>query len=195
MLNALDTLWTRFLQRLYNAINEIFISIFRIYTQTHLEWCAWDLAKNVRKNKEQGRVTLLILDKRLDLLILNYSVRKLNVFLTAHRKEIERLTKCLSSMNPRQSSSVSSFTFFFFPSDGQSDVEVDLIAKKYVERGSSVTLICKHNVEPEKLYKVTWLKGNGKVFEYINGRQPPYRNFSVPGAEIDVRQFETAVSM
>lgn len=25
-----------------------------------------------------------------------------------------------------------------------------------------------------------------KIFEYINGRQPPYRNFSVPGAEIDV---------
>lgn len=79
--------------------------------------------------------------------------------------------------------------FFCFLIDGQSDVEVevDLIAKKYVERGSSVTLICKHNVEPEKLYKVTWLKGSGKVFEYINGRQPPYRNFSVPGAEIDVR--------
>lgn len=75
---------------------------------------------------------------------------------------------------------------FISTSDGQSDVEVDLIAKKYVERGSSVTLICKHNVEPEKLYKVTWLKGNSKVFEYINGRLPPYRNFSVPGAEIDV---------
>lgn len=80
----------------------------------------------------------------------------------------------------------------FTSTDGQSDVEVevDLIAKKYVERGSSVTLICKHNVEPEKLYKVTWLKGSGKVFEYINGRQPPYRNFSVPGAEIDVRSFK-----
>jgi CD80-like C2-set immunoglobulin domain len=50
-----------------------------------------------------------------------------------------------------------------------------------------VTLHCKHNVKPEKLYKVTWLKGNSKVFEYINGRLPPYRNFSVPGAEIDVR--------
>lgn len=81
-------------------------------------------------------------------------------------------------------------SFLILLSDGQSEVEVDLIAKKYIERGSSVTLICKHNVEPEKLYKVTWLKGNGKVFEYINGRQPPYRNFSVPGAEIDVRQFE-----
>lgn len=75
---------------------------------------------------------------------------------------------------------------FYSVSDGQSDVEVDLIAKKYVERGSSVTLYCKHNVEPEKLYKVTWLKNGNKVFEYINGRQPPYRNFSVAGGEIDV---------
>ncbi|CRK92440.1 CLUMA_CG006007, isoform A [Clunio marinus] len=73
-------------------------------------------------------------------------------------------------------------------SNGQSDVEVEVIAKKYVERGSTVTLICKHNVEPERLYKVTWLKGNGKVFEYINGRQPPYRNFTVPGAEIDFQK-------
>jgi hypothetical protein len=74
-----------------------------------------------------------------------------------------------------------------FVSDGQSDVEVELIAKKYVERGSSVGLFCKHNVEPQKIYKVTWLKNGNKVFEYINGRQPPYRNFSVAGAEIDVR--------
>lgn len=76
--------------------------------------------------------------------------------------------------------------YLFFLLDGQSEVEVDLIAKKYVERGSSVTLYCKHNVENEKLYKVTWLKNGNKVFEYINGRQPPYRNFSVSGAEIDV---------
>lgn len=73
--------------------------------------------------------------------------------------------------------------------DGQSDVEVQLIAKKYVERGGSLTLACKHNVPLEKIYKVTWLKANNKFFEYINGRQPPYRNFSVAGAEIDVRKF------
>jgi hypothetical protein len=76
--------------------------------------------------------------------------------------------------------------------DGQSDVEVQLIAKKYVERDGSLTLTCKHNVPLEKIYKVTWLKGSGKIFEYINGREPPYRNFSVPGAEIDVRAFLTS---
>lgn len=73
--------------------------------------------------------------------------------------------------------------------DGQSDVEVQLKAKKFIERGGSLTLTCKHNVPLEKIYKVTWLKGNGKIFEYINGREPPYRNFTVPGAEIDVRIF------
>lgn len=71
--------------------------------------------------------------------------------------------------------------------DGQSDVEVNLIAKKYVERGGSLILACKHNVEQDKLYKVTWLKSSSKIFEYIKSREPPYRNFTVPGADIDVR--------
>lgn len=36
--------------------------------------------------------------------------------------------------------------------------------------------------------QVAWLKNGVKFFEYINGRVPPYRNFSdvVTGAEIDV---------
>ncbi|CAO1390958.1 unnamed protein product, partial [Diamesa tonsa] len=70
--------------------------------------------------------------------------------------------------------------------NGQSDVEVELIAKRYVEKGSSLTLHCKHNVIPAILYKVSWLKNSGnKFFEYINGRSPPYRNFTIAGAEID----------
>lgn len=100
--------------------------------------------------------------------------------------------ECICFLAPNQTLKFMFETNWFsssFP-DGQSDVEVDLIAKKYVERGSSVILFCKHNVEPEKLYKVTWLKNGNKVFEYINGRQPPYRNFSVAGAEIDVRNFD-----
>lgn len=35
--------------------------------------------------------------------------------------------------------------------------------------------------------QVTWLKENtGKFFQFIKNRNPPYRNFSIPGAEIDV---------
>lgn len=120
------------------------------------------------------------LDKQMNLLIANWF--ELNSSAVWHQQILLPIIWTWS--NP--------YWFFHFLiflrsfTDGQSDVEVDLIAKKYVERGSSVTLICKHNVEDEKLYKVTWLKGGSKVFEYINGRQPPYRNFSVPGAEIDV---------
>ncbi|EDW58650.2 uncharacterized protein beat-VII isoform X1 [Drosophila virilis] len=70
--------------------------------------------------------------------------------------------------------------------NGQSDVDVQLVVPRYVERGSSATLICKHNVIPEILFKVTWLKvEKGKFFEFINGRNPPFRNSTIEGAEID----------
>lgn len=139
-----------------------------------------NLNKQTFGTRSGSKRGLLIFDKRVDLLSVNYSLVADSRLIRAPETKANNSTEAilepdLISLSP------------FPPTDGQSDVEVDLIAKKYVERGSSVTLICKHNVEPEKLYKVTWLKGNSKVFEYINGRQPPYRNFSVPGAEIDVR--------
>lgn len=57
---------------------------------------------------------------------------------------------------------------------------------RYVERGSSATFKCTHNVRPEILFKVTWLKvDKGKFFEFINGRNPPFRNSTIEGAEID----------
>lgn len=34
---------------------------------------------------------------------------------------------------------------------------------------------------------MTWLKNGNKIFEYINGRSPPFRNFTILGAVIDVR--------
>ncbi|XP_055617439.1 uncharacterized protein LOC129762865 [Toxorhynchites rutilus septentrionalis] len=67
----------------------------------------------------------------------------------------------------------------------QSVVNVQLVVKKYVERGSAVALYCENDASPDILYKVTFLKGSSKIFEYIKGRNPPYRNFSIPGAEID----------
>lgn len=39
--------------------------------------------------------------------------------------------------------------------DGQSNFEVQLIARKYVEQGATVTLECEHNVDPSILYKVS----------------------------------------
>lgn len=38
---------------------------------------------------------------------------------------------------------------------------------------------------------MTWLNTEtGKFFQYINGRNPPFRNFSIPGADIDVSTFD-----
>lgn len=59
---------------------------------------------------------------------------------------------------------------FFFLSlflDGQSDVEVHLVVRKYVEKGSSVTLHCEHNVPEKILYKVRRILYNaiGAMFE------------------------------
>lgn len=35
--------------------------------------------------------------------------------------------------------------------------------------------------------QVAWLRSSEhKFFEFINNRDPPYRNFSTPGADIDV---------
>ncbi|XP_021694488.1 uncharacterized protein LOC5572379 [Aedes aegypti] len=69
--------------------------------------------------------------------------------------------------------------------NGQSVVNVQLSVKKYVERGSEVALYCENDAAPDILYKVTFLKSGNKIFEYIKGRSPPYRNFSIAGAEID----------
>lgn len=48
------------------------------------------------------------------------------------------------------------FFIFVFFADGYSDIEARLVlARKYVEKGSSVTLYCEHNVDPKILYKVS----------------------------------------
>lgn len=41
--------------------------------------------------------------------------------------------------------------------DGQSNADVELITKNYVERESSVTLFCRHNFPLESIYKVSLL--------------------------------------
>ncbi|XP_063705124.1 uncharacterized protein LOC134834407 [Culicoides brevitarsis] len=77
----------------------------------------------------------------------------------------------------------------YHETSGQSDFTIELHVQKYVEKGSSVTLFCEHTVADEDLYKVTWFKNSGyKLFEYIKGRTPPFRNFTIPGGEIDWSQ-------
>lgn len=41
-------------------------------------------------------------------------------------------------------------------------------------------------MEPEQLHKVEWLRGGTKIFQYVKGRKPPFRNYTTPGAVIDM---------
>lgn len=53
------------------------------------------------------------------------------------------------------SRSLFSFSRLSFFLDGYSDIEARLVVRKYIEKGSSVTLYCEHNVDPKILYKVS----------------------------------------
>lgn len=53
-------------------------------------------------------------------------------------------------------------------------------------RHGDVTLRCDHSVEPEQLHKVEFLKNGIKIFQYVKGRKPPFRNYTTPGAVLDV---------
>ncbi|XP_037896455.1 uncharacterized protein LOC119641715 [Glossina fuscipes] len=69
--------------------------------------------------------------------------------------------------------------------DGHTDAEVQLRVPRYVERGSSATLECIHDVEPIVLFKVSWFRDEVKFFEYVKGRKLPFKNFTLDGADID----------
>jgi len=63
---------------------------------------------------------------------------------------------------------------------------VELKLPRYVVVGDSALLQCKYNVKMEHLHRVEWLKSDKKIFQFVQGRTPPFRNFSIPGAELDV---------
>ncbi|KAG8223737.1 hypothetical protein J437_LFUL003102 [Ladona fulva] len=64
---------------------------------------------------------------------------------------------------------------------------VKLHAPPYVVRGGSAILTCNHTVDSGLLHKVEWLRdGDRKLFQYVRGRNPPFRNFTIPGAKLDV---------
>ncbi|XP_071455012.1 uncharacterized protein, partial [Hetaerina americana] len=70
--------------------------------------------------------------------------------------------------------------------DGTAAFEVLLRAPNYVFVGDSATLKCEHGVSTALLHKVEWLKdGDHKLFQFVRGRNPPYRNFTTPGATLD----------
>ncbi|XP_061392229.1 uncharacterized protein LOC133327683 [Musca vetustissima] len=69
--------------------------------------------------------------------------------------------------------------------DGHTEANVQLIVPRYVERGTSATLECLHDVDPSVLFKVSWFREEMKFFEYVSGRKPPFKNFTLEGATID----------
>ena len=63
---------------------------------------------------------------------------------------------------------------------------VELKAPRYVMLGGSALLQCQYNVLLEQLHRVEWVRNRKKIFQFVKGRTPPFRNFSIPGAELDV---------
>ncbi|XP_075225627.1 uncharacterized protein LOC142326797 [Lycorma delicatula] len=62
---------------------------------------------------------------------------------------------------------------------------VELRAPRYVSLGNSAMLKCDYSVPHELLHKVEWLRHGRKIFQYVKGRRPPFRNYTIPGAYID----------
>ena len=63
---------------------------------------------------------------------------------------------------------------------------VELRLPRYVVVGDSALLECEYDVKMEHLHRVEWLRNNKKIFQFVQGRTPPFRNYTIPGAELDV---------
>lgn len=73
-----------------------------------------------------------------------------------------------------------------FPVHDHTEVRVELQMDRWVARGGSVRLRCIHDIPPHLLDKVVFLRHGTKIFQYIRYRKPPYRNFTTPGAVLNV---------
>ncbi|XP_026501480.1 uncharacterized protein LOC113404717 [Vanessa tameamea] len=69
---------------------------------------------------------------------------------------------------------------------GHTEVRVELQMERWATRGGSVRLRCVHDVPPHLLDKVVFLRHGTKIFQYIRDRKPPYRNFTTPGAVLNI---------
>ncbi|KPI92810.1 hypothetical protein RR46_14031 [Papilio xuthus] len=58
--------------------------------------------------------------------------------------------------------------------------------ERWATRGGAVRLRCVHDVPPHLLDKVVFLRHGTKIFQYIKDRKPPYRNFTTPGAVLNI---------
>ncbi|PZC78109.1 hypothetical protein B5X24_HaOG202560 [Helicoverpa armigera] len=74
----------------------------------------------------------------------------------------------------------------FFPVRGHAEVRVELQMERWAARGGAVRLRCVHDVPAHLLDKVVFLRHGTKIFQYIRDRKPPYRNFTTPGAVLNI---------
>lgn len=65
-------------------------------------------------------------------------------------------------------------------------IHVELSAPKYVSFGNSALLKCDYDVKEDDLHKVEWFHNQRKIWQYVKGRVPPFRNHSISGSVIDV---------
>ncbi|XP_063822436.1 uncharacterized protein LOC135072458 [Ostrinia nubilalis] len=66
------------------------------------------------------------------------------------------------------------------------DVEVKLVAPSWVARGGSATLRCLHQVPPQLLYKVEFLRSEAKLLQYVRERVPPFTNYTFAGGKLNM---------
>ncbi|XP_049867894.1 uncharacterized protein LOC126368062 [Pectinophora gossypiella] len=66
------------------------------------------------------------------------------------------------------------------------DVEVRLQAPSWVARGGSATFRCLHQVPPQLLYKVEFLRAGAKLLQYVRERTPPYTNYTFAGGRLNM---------
>ncbi|XP_021190220.2 uncharacterized protein LOC110376160 [Helicoverpa armigera] len=69
---------------------------------------------------------------------------------------------------------------------GHAEVRVELQMERWAARGGAVRLRCVHDVPAHLLDKVVFLRHGTKIFQYIRDRKPPYRNFTTPGAVLNI---------
>ncbi|XP_026752334.2 uncharacterized protein LOC113512628 isoform X2 [Galleria mellonella] len=66
------------------------------------------------------------------------------------------------------------------------DVDVRLTAPSWVARGGSATLRCLHQVPPQLLYKVEFLRSGAKLLQYVRERVPPFTNYTFTGGKLNM---------
>lgn len=76
--------------------------------------------------------------------------------------------------------------FYFFLFSGVHAFKIELRMPRYVERGHSATLKCDYELSLDQIHKVEFLKNGKKMFQFVRGRNPPFKNYTVKGATLDV---------